>query len=195
MKSNKVIWVFFVLMVLAQLYVPASMIWSSEDVLETGKAFKFKTAPVDPNDPFRGKYIHLRYDIDRIEIPKTHDWKDGEPLFVSLDEDPEGFAQIAAISKEEPDNTTDFVSAKVDFITSYEKTELIIEYPFKRFYMEESKAYDAELTYRDSQLDSTQTTYALIHVKDGKAVLKDVLINGVPIRELVKMEQSQSTQE
>ncbi|MEL6485146.1 MAG: GDYXXLXY domain-containing protein [Bacteroidota bacterium] len=195
MTSKKTIWVFFVLMVLAQMYVPASMIWTSEDVLETGKAFKFKTAPVDPNDPFRGKYIRLRYDIDRIEIPETHDWTDGEPLFVSLNEDPEGFAQIAAISKKETENTTDFVSAKVDFITSYEKTELVIEYPFERFYMEESKAYDAELTYRDSQLDSTQTTYALVHVKDGNAVLKDVLIDGVSIQELVKMGQNQNKQE
>lgn len=192
MKFKKTIWVFFVLMVLAQLYVPASMIWTSEDVLASGKAFKFKTAPIDPNDPFRGKYITLRYDIDRIEIPETHDWIEGEPLFVSLDEDPEGFAKIAAISKEKPGVTIDFVSAKVDFITSYEKTELIIEYPFERFYMEESKAYDAELTYRDSQRDSTQTTYALVHIKDGNAVLKDVLIDGIPIRELVKMEQDQN---
>ncbi len=39
-------------MVLAQLYVPASMIFRNERVIREGTAFKFKTAPIDPNDPF-----------------------------------------------------------------------------------------------------------------------------------------------
>ena len=62
---------------------------------------------------------------------------------------------------------------------------LAIDYPFDRYYMEESKAYDAELTYRKSQLDTSQIAYALVSIKDGEAVLKDVLINGVSIREIV----------
>ena len=52
--------------------------------------------------------------------------------------------------------------------------------------MEESKAYKAEQEYRESQQDTTKTTYALISIKNGDAVLKDVFIDKIAIRELVK---------
>ena len=55
--------------------------------------------------------------------------------------------------------------------------------------MEESKAYDAELTYTQSSRDTNSVTYALVNIKNGESVLKDVMINGVPIREIVKQEQ------
>ncbi|MBD3630847.1 hypothetical protein [Cyclobacterium sp.] len=51
--------------------------------------------------------------------------------------------------------------------------------------MEESKANDAELAYLESQVDSTQAAYAVVRIKEGEAVLKEELINGVTIREIV----------
>ena len=62
MINKKTQIVLFVLVALAQLYVPAKMIWDQEDVLKNGSEYKFKTDPVDPNDPFRGKYITLSFD-------------------------------------------------------------------------------------------------------------------------------------
>ena len=190
MKSTKAIFPLFILVALAQLFVPAQMIWNKEDVLETGKAFKFKTAPIDPNDPFRGKYIYLSFDNVRVEIPKDNDWKRGESIYALLTENEEGFAEITSISRTKPKETQDFVTAKVAFIDIYskEKTTMTVRYPFERFYMEESKARDAELIYRESQRDTTKTTYALVHIKNGAAVLKDVLIDGVPIKDLVNKE-------
>lgn len=191
MNSKKIMLPAFILIALVQLSVPAKMIWDKEDVLASGKEFKFKTAPIDPNDPFRGKYITLSYDENTVEIPKGHDWVRGEDIFVSLAEDNNGFAKIKSISKEKTNSNEAFVKAEVGFITSYETSELNIDYPFDRFYMEESKAYDAELTYTESQLDSTSVTYALVSIKNGDAVLKDVLIDGIPIRELVKAKQQE----
>ncbi|MEM9078431.1 MAG: GDYXXLXY domain-containing protein [Bacteroidota bacterium] len=187
MKSKKTIFSLFVLAALVQLYVPAKMIWNNEDVLTTGKEFKFKTAPIDPNDPFRGKYIFLDFENTRVGIPREHDWKSGDVIYVSIQEDSKGFAAINSISKKEPKQSRDFIKAEVGFINSYQVDTVIlnVRYPFERFYMEESKAYDAEVTYRESQRDTTKIAYALVHVKEGDAVLKDVLIDGTPIRELV----------
>ncbi len=185
MKSNKVILPIFIFVAILQLSVPLSMIWQNEDVLLSGKEFKFKTAPIDPNDPFRGKYIILDYDNNIIKIPKEHDWKRGEAIYVSLIENKDGFVAAKTISREKPSTDTDFVKAKVGFI-NYTKSELSIDYPFDRFYMEESKAQDAEITYWEAQRDTTKTAYALVNIKNGDAVLKDVLIDGVPIRELVE---------
>ncbi|MEM8938233.1 MAG: GDYXXLXY domain-containing protein [Bacteroidota bacterium] len=187
MIPKKPIFSLFILMVLVQLFVPANMIWNNEDVLRTGKEFKFKTAPIDPNDPFRGKYIFLDFDNTTVEIPQEHDWKRGRAVYVSIEKDSMGFAVIKSISKKEPQQARDFIKAEVGFINSYQadKVTMNVRYPFERFYMEESKAYDAEITYRETRRDTTKTAYALVNIKEGDAVLKDVLIDGVPIAELV----------
>ncbi len=113
------------------------------------------------------------------------DWLGGEIVYALLTTDNEGYAKIQSVSKEPPTDKQDFLKTKVSYISSNGSNQLTIDYPFNRYYMEESKAYDAELTYRESQLDSNQIAYALVNIKEGEAVLKDVLINGIPIREIV----------
>jgi uncharacterized membrane-anchored protein len=61
MDRKKILILAFALMVVAQFYVPISMITESEDILSEGTPYKFRTAPIDPNDPFRGKYITLSF--------------------------------------------------------------------------------------------------------------------------------------
>jgi uncharacterized membrane-anchored protein len=186
MNSKKILFTAFILVALVQLYVPAKMILDKEIVLETGKEYKFKTAPIDPSDPFRGKYITLNYKENSVEIPNEQDWMRGEIIYVSLISDIAGFAKVKSVSKEKPTENDDFIKAKVSFITGDGSNKLTIDYPFDRYYMEESKAYDAEITYRQSQLDTNQITYALVSIKNGDAVLKDVKINGTSLRDIVK---------
>ncbi len=189
MNSKTIILATFVLVALAQVYVPAKMILDREDVLGTGTAFKFKTAPIDPNDPFMGKYITLSYAENTVKVPKEENWTTGEPIYVALLTDKTGFAKIKSISKTKPTNNQVFVKAKVGFLVETGSNQIIIDYPFDRYYMEESKAYDAEQLYRQLPEDSTQVTYALVSIKNGNAVLKDVLIGETSIKELVKANQ------
>lgn len=177
-------------MALVQLYVPAKMIWDREEIIATGIAYKFKTAPIDPNDPFRGKYVSLSYDENSVVVENKEDWKSREDIYVYLTTDADGFAKIKSVSKEKPTAHQDFLKAKVYSVSGNNK--LTIDYPFDRFYMEESKAYDAELAYRKTQIDSSKTTYALVKIKDGEAVLKDVLIDGISIREIVKANRAEN---
>ena len=76
----------------------------------------------------------------------------------------------------------------MSYVTEGGDNRLTVDFPFDRYYMEESKAIEAERTYRESQLDTNQVAYALVSIKDGESVLKDVLIDGVPIREIVLKE-------
>ena len=188
MNSKKIILIAFVLVALVQIYVPAKIILNRSIVLSSGKEFKFKTAPIDPSDPFRGKYINLTFNENTIDIQNKENWTNGENVFVLLTTDNNGFAKIKSVSKAKPLDSRDFLKAKVDYII-YDGPKLVIEYPFDRFYMEESKAYDAEMTYRRSSRDTSLVTYALVNIKNGESVLKDVMINGIPIREIVKQEQ------
>lgn len=189
MRNKKIILAAFILVVIVQLGVPVKMIWDREDVLNTGTAYRFRTAPVDPNDPFRGKYINLSYADNSIVVSKEQEWLPGELIFVSIHKDTNGFAKIKTVSKTKPTNNQDFIKANVSFITENDPRTLTINYRFDRYYMEESKAYDAELTYIRSQQDTSKVTYALVSIKNGDAVLKDVLIDGTSIRKLVMANQ------
>jgi len=186
MGNRKLLVTLFVIVAAIQLAVPGKMIWDRERILETGKEFKFETAPIDPTDPFRGKYIVLSYKENAVKISSQDQFADGENIFVILKKDQNGFAIIKAISKEMPKDGVDFVKAQVGSVSGFPATTLTVSYPFTRFYMEESKAYEAEQAFLKSQRDSTKTTYALVNIKNGKAVLKDVLIDGVSVVDLEK---------
>lgn len=183
MKGKLLIGAFFI-MVLVQLFVPLNMVLQQEDVIENGKTFKFKTAPIDPNDPFRGKYISLRYEDNTISVENKNEWQGVTHAYVLLETDDLGFAKAKKIVTEKPDNTADFI--KVNGITPYyDANKVWFDYPFDRFYMEESKAKPAENTYWEAQIDTSKVTYALVSVMSGAGVLQDVLIDGISIRELV----------
>jgi len=188
MKKRTWLLVAFLLVALAQLFVPAQMIWSRETILNEGEEFKFRTAPIDPNDPFRGKYITLRFKAEEIEVADAQDWEHGQEIFVQLKTDDQGFAKPESVVKNKPAaSELPFVKATVQHVNTLDgKATLFINFPFDRFYMEESKAPEAEQTYLESQLDSTQIAYALVRIRNGDAVLKDVFIDSVSITELVK---------
>ncbi|MEN8249704.1 MAG: GDYXXLXY domain-containing protein [Bacteroidota bacterium] len=187
MNKKKILFLLFVLVALAQLYVPASMIIIREEVLDTGTEYKFKIRPVDPNDPFRGKYITLYFEENTYEIDSSETWETGEKIYVSLIKDNEGFMKIHSVSRSAQSNNVDFIEAKVDYVSTYDiPHELVIEYPFNRYYMEESKAPVAETVYFEASQDTSQVAYALVYIKKGEAVLNGVFIDDQPIEEIVE---------
>lgn len=179
------IFTIFIIVALAQLFIPAKMILDQEEVLNTGTAYKFKTQPVDPTDPFRGKYIILNYDINST---KTDDslWNRKEEVYVYFKKDNLGFAELLKVSKEPLDIKSDYVIAEVNWYNKKNK-KLSFSLPFNRFYMEETKAQPAEDAYSKAHRDSLPNNiYALVFIKDGEAVLKDVIVNDVSIAKYVE---------
>lgn len=180
------IFILFVVVACIQLFVPAQVILSRESVLDNGQVFKFKTRPVDPNDPFRGKYITLNYAISAVKTKDTL-WERNEPLFVYLITDSLGYAKIDTICKHEIlEKNNDYCKAKVGWYSKYNHT-LNINFPFNRYYMDETKAYDAEVAVRNRQRDSLpDNTHALVYIKEGEAVLNDVIIDEISIKDYVE---------
>jgi len=178
------IFIIFIIVAVIQLFIPAQMIFNQENVLKTGTAYKFKTQPVDPSDPFKGKYIYLNYEVNQTKTKDTV-WQRGDIAYVSIANDSLGFAKAIKASKEAP-NTGDYIETKVNWYTA-DTSDLRFTLPYTEFYMEESKAKPAEDVYRTAQRDSLlNNTYALIYVKDGDAVLDNVFINDIPIADYVE---------
>ena len=192
MRNRYFIFGLFILVAAAQLYVPTSMILEREGILKDGKTYRFKTQPVDPNDPMRGKYVKLAFRDNEVLIPNDSSFEGGEEIYVLLNVDENGFAQISDLVRNKPAREVECVKAIIGYVDFYDDTARIqIDYPFDRLYMEETKAPEAEEIYNEAVVDSTSTTFAVVRIKEGEAVLQDVMIDGISIKELIMNEKSE----
>ncbi|MEJ7737890.1 MAG: GDYXXLXY domain-containing protein [Chitinophagaceae bacterium] len=181
-----IVWPAFILMVFIQWWIPGQMIWNKEKVLSKGKLYKFQSAPVDPNDPFRGKYIVLNFRENSLKLPAGTTTTYGQKVFVRFFKDAHDFAKIASISYEKPQGT-DYLETTIDYTRNGEDSNLVfIKYPFDNYYMDEYKAPEAERIYTERIIDSTQRTYALVSILSGNAVIKDVFINDTSIHQIIR---------
>ena len=174
----------FVVMCIAQWLIPGKMIYDSETVIIEGTSYKFKTQPIDPSDPFRGKYITLNFDATSIVLADSGRWENGEDVYITFMSDSTGFAKASGIFREPPDSEA-FLKTSVNYINSYEQFEVFFNIPFDRFYLEESKASQAEQLYWQAQSDTTQVAYGLVTIGKGQAVLTDVMINDKSVVDII----------
>jgi len=183
LPNRKLLLLGFVLTVLAQLAIPLKMVYDCEMTSINGTEYKFRTRPIDPTDPFRGKYITLDYEGASVRA-KNPAWADSDETYVYIRTGSDGFAHVTHLSHHPLDIPNDYFKAKA---YNFYEGQVRIEFPFDRYYMEESKAYEAELAYRDyNQTDSLKKpAYAVVAVREGNAVLKEVIIDGIPMREYV----------
>ena len=178
---KKLIIPLFLALACIQWWVPASMIIKKETVLTNGKQFKFLTEPVDPSNPFKGKFIALNFKASVFIPLDKNEFSHGQEIYVTLITDDSGFAKIATISATEPAGRTDYVKALIDYIDYDDVKTIHIQYPFQEFYMDEYKAPEAESVYREMNSDIKNKTYALVKILKGDAVIADVIIDDIPI--------------
>lgn len=187
MKTKTLLFTLFLIVAAVQLYIPAEMIAHNEKIIQTGTLLKFKCEPVDPYDPFRGKFIYLNFSNRTIHVAKAENYKFNQKIYATFKQDDEGYAIMDKIYKKEPKNRTDFLELIVDNTNNYDSIKKItVEYPFNRFYMNEYKAPVAEQTYAKSVNDKKKSVYAEVAIKNGTGVIKEVMINNIPIKEYVQ---------
>src|SRR5687768_11258398 len=179
MKTTMII---FALVFLAQWWIPAKTIYDKQRVLDRGTGFKFLTEPVDPSNPFKGKYITLRYKAESYSMTSEPWWKYNQALYAIFEEDSVGFAQVKRLDVKEPSNEINYCKAMIRFVSSEDRATVIhLYFPFDEYYMEESKAPRAEAIYRESLSDTLSRTFALVNIYKGDAVIRDVFVKNKPI--------------
>ncbi|RKX46755.1 MAG: hypothetical protein DRP64_02745 [Verrucomicrobia bacterium] len=179
------------ILIAAQFAVPFSMIRSRENILRNGELFRFKTRPIDPVDPFQGRYVRLGF--ENAYVPCSRQVKKKLQLakssvYALLETDAEGFAYFSSTEIEKPNKGDYLKTMYIGHRPSWnDKTktlelEIKIDIPFDHFYMDEAKAPRAERLVRDS----TRSTncWAAVRILDGKAVIEDVFAEGQSLRDL-----------
>ncbi|MFP9114976.1 GDYXXLXY domain-containing protein [Flavobacterium sp. RHBU_3] len=183
--KTKILLIGFAAMAIIQLAIPGQMAYENELAYSGGTEYKFKTKPIDPTDPFRGKYIWLDFEADTIRA-KKYQFSEDEKVYALLGKDKEGFAKVTKLQTKKPEKG-DYVLVDIGY--NYDGIQHF-DFKFNRFYMEESKAPDAEILYSENNNNENKLpAYAVVSVRCEVAVVKDVIVGGLPIKEYVEKHQ------
>ena len=186
----------FIVVVAAQWLITGQMIWKHEGMIKKGQVLRFESAPYDPEDPFRGRYISLNFKNSFYRKPKSSSLKDQrisdsaqalhQKVFVTFTNDSRGYAEISGISFNRPSSGAYLLMEPPSINESRgDSVSYNFRFPFREFYMEESKAPEAESIYADRLRDSATRSYTAIRLWEGEGVIENVFINDSTIQQIV----------
>ena len=157
------------------------MIWAREQTLRHGRVWKFKTAPADPVDTIRGRYIALRLAAEEIPAPAKDETRSkipaGTVVYLTLKEDADGFTQVDRISPT-PLKGDNVMKAQSSYW--FEHTQHV-HFPFDRLWVSEKVAPEAERAYVANNRRNKQNAYVTVRVRDGDAALGQLYIDNQPL--------------
>ena len=166
-----------------QVAVAVSMIYRYETILKKGTPYRFKTAPVDPYDAFRGRYVHLSIDHS-VPAPAANAFFPGQDVFVTISTDSDGFAKFSNISADPP-VSGDYLKTTVDYRAQRDQ-KVWIDIPFTRYYMNESLAPAAERVYAEHSRRGKQDAWVVVRIRNGRAAIDELYVAGRPISDYVR---------
>lgn len=158
--------------------VPASLLVRGWLTLSQGQRYYFRTAPVDPVDAFRGRYVVLDFDAARVPAPPValpHESRVYVPLRVGADR----FARLGAPSPRPPPGP--YLEARV---ARSDGETLWLRLPFDRYYLDERLAPEAERVVREASGNARRASsraYVAVKVRQGHAVLEELFIDDLPV--------------
>jgi uncharacterized membrane-anchored protein len=176
----------FAALCLVQAAVPVSMIARYELALHRGTVFKVRAAPVDPVDPFRGRYVVFRLALEPVELDTSFA---GGPVWVALEEGPDGFAKVGGVSRTRPAHAN-YVGAELAPLqwradgSGVARFRLVL--PHDRYYVEESKATPVEVAARTRSGPALGHTWVTLRVRHGVGAVERLWIDGVPVEDYRK---------
>ena len=167
----------FFLVALAQLAVPASLIFKREQTLRRGTVWKLRTAPVDPVDAFRGRYVALQFEIETETIMPPANASSGQTVFVTFRQSADGIADIDQVSTTRPARD-DYIEAKL----AGNKIAL----PFDKYWVTERDAPAAEAAYRDLSRRDKRSAFVTVRVFRGDSALEQLYLDGQPLGDYLR---------
>lgn len=177
MKNKKRL-ALFILLAAVQLFVVLYMAWQWENILLTGQRFEWETAPVDPYDAFKGRYIDLGFKETSGPALAGSRFAYGQKVYAIIGKNAGGQAIITGVSPVRP-LAEPYVNVRV---ASIDKDKVRVELPFRRYYLPENLATPAETAYRQNR----QAGVAVIRLKDGYGVVEELYIGSKTLTDFLR---------
>lgn len=190
-RIKQLSWALFGAVCIIQISVIAFGIMNYERILKEGEAFYFKVLPLDPYDPFRGRYVTLRFEnVTKAPLAEGETFKEQSKGYALLEHHEVGDS-IKSIYFKKP-LKGDFLEVTVHSIQQGKQTykdekldplnTVYFSLPFNRFYMREEIAPKAEKVLR---MRSGVVVKAKLRVLEGKGVIEDLMVEQTPLSQFV----------
>ncbi len=185
MKTKKT-WmaIAFLALIALQLFVLVWHIYSYEAVLKKGEVFYLKVTPVDPFDPFRGRYVALEFEglnelaknLDNHEVKRETSC--AYAVLQKSENKPDSFARLAL---KEPQGES---SLKV-LLTKKSASSpplFLVKALNSRYYMREDLAPLVDMLLRGN----VHTVFAKVRVLGAQSVIEDLVVSEVPVSKFIE---------
>ena len=161
--------------------------------LSQGKAFYFKTAPVDPRDIFRGDYVNLSYEISNIRVDplimkvddSVKNLRPGDTIYVMVTNDVPLYLnnELKYTSrwydiKTQSPLDGDFITGRVEsaFVDGNDVLDLRVKYGIESYFVPEHKGLEIEKSVGKDLYGK------VILDKNGVGLLDSLILNGEEIK-------------
>ena len=171
----------FVVVALVQLAVAGDAIVKSELALRTGEAFRFRIQPVDPVDAFRGRYVAIRFAVDRALVVEGAAVRPRKYISVPINVDSDGLASLGRANVGPPAEGA-YLRLRAGVVTPDEdgNQQVWITMPFRRFYMDEELAPQAERAVWGGRRGQREASVS-VRIRHGVGVIEELYIDDTPI--------------
>lgn len=199
-NKKNILLALFLLSVAAGVYYPISKIISFEFPLTPPTVCRFRATFYDPYDPFRGRYVALQAEGQEFTVDEKLDLRKGT-LYAVLEVGEDGMAKVAGLAKTRPPGkivikTDDFWFRVRTNDDGKEVYRYNVSFPFKRFYMNEKLAPEAERIVMEAMRGSGGKCLIVAKVfAGGEYAISDLEIDGVPIYELLERKRLEEAEE
>ena len=183
MKSYKLLLgIVFGMLCLVQIGVVLFQIMNYEKILKEGESFYFKVLPLDPYDPFRGRYVTLRFE-NATKAPLAQGQnKKNQSLGYAILEHQEKLDRVKEITFVKPKEGS-FLEVNINENRQKNASSTVyFSLPYDRFYMREDVAPKAEKVLG---LRSGIEVKAKLKVLNGKGVIEELLVGEISLSEFV----------
>jgi len=152
----------------------AWMIESRAAILRDGEEIVLRTAPIDPRDLLRGRYVRLDYAASLIEGEALEPLKTEVgrrrlrhvDVYVQFEEGADGFHRPVSVSLDRP-AVGPFIRARARYVDR-SSISVRVDYGIDRFYTNEHRAPELERRMREGEL----TEIVVAVAPDGTAQIK-----------------------
>lgn len=182
--------VVFALAALAQWLVPLAGIGQYERFMARGTVARLECSASSSYDPLRGRYLDLWLAESGQFAPRDMPERGAVPVWATLVAGDDGISRIQSLSVTPTSGPSVIRLVARHSGESNGAKRISLEWPFDRLYTarrltpETAKFVAGRLSV--GRYDSGKVSLAEIRILDGRALLVDVLVDGVSIRDVVR---------
>ncbi len=191
--NTKILLVALAVVCAIQWAVPVWLMQRAQITLAQGSVYRFRTMPIDPLDPFRGRYIALDFEAARVKLRAGgHRFATGERLYAPILVGEDGYARLG-LPLPTPPVHGDYLPVRVEWIGD---EEIGLRLPFDRYYLDESRARAVEQAHAQADRSHSEAdahSHAVVRVRNGDALIEELYIDHRPVSAWLRARHSVET--